>query len=328
MRSVKVLLATTILVLALAGAAHAGCMATVGLSSVPTGVAPGETWGVDLNVLQHGQEPLSGATPTVILTEQASGQEKVFDGRADRYEGPLPRRRRVPERRDLVGRGERRLPRRGVRADAHLRLVRHRRRGTAAVAAPGRARAGRRAERPGVVPLLGARSRSGRARDRGRGAGHAPRTSATAVAASPSPRPVKPRPSVVVARTATRPAGTPMAAARSGLHLAADRGEPRALSHEHAVGVHELVPALADDLVGPPEQVERRGALPALVPGREQPADVPEPGSPEQRVHQRVREDVPVGVPDEPAARRGTPHPRERAALPARGRARPRRFPP
>lgn len=79
MRSIKVLLATTILVLALAGAAHAGCMATVGLSSVPTGVAPGETWGVDLNVLQHGQEPLSGATPTVILTEQASGQEKSFD---------------------------------------------------------------------------------------------------------------------------------------------------------------------------------------------------------------------------------------------------------
>ena len=35
MRSIKVLLATTILVLALAGAANAGCMATVGLSSVP-----------------------------------------------------------------------------------------------------------------------------------------------------------------------------------------------------------------------------------------------------------------------------------------------------
>jgi hypothetical protein len=70
------LLATTLAALVLAGAAHAGCMATVGLESVPDGVAAGGTWSADMEVLQHGQTPLADATPVVILTNEATGEQR------------------------------------------------------------------------------------------------------------------------------------------------------------------------------------------------------------------------------------------------------------
>jgi hypothetical protein len=64
--------------LAWAGTAGAGCFATVGIAPLPDAVAAGETWTVDLRVMQHGITPLEGATPTVILTNQATGEERRF----------------------------------------------------------------------------------------------------------------------------------------------------------------------------------------------------------------------------------------------------------
>ena len=58
--------------LVLPGAAVAGGWAIVGLSSTPDAVAPGATWNVDIEVLQHGRTPLDGVEPTVTI---ASGEQ-------------------------------------------------------------------------------------------------------------------------------------------------------------------------------------------------------------------------------------------------------------
>ena len=44
-----------------AGAASAGCMATVGLAPPPAGIAAGTTWTAELTVLQHGRNALPNA---------------------------------------------------------------------------------------------------------------------------------------------------------------------------------------------------------------------------------------------------------------------------
>ena len=62
----RVLLAVGLL-LVFAPAAHAGGWATVSLSSTPTGVKPGQTWGVELTVLQHGRTPLTDVQPVVTI---------------------------------------------------------------------------------------------------------------------------------------------------------------------------------------------------------------------------------------------------------------------
>ena len=53
--------------------AMAGGWATVGLSSTPDGLAPGEPWVVEIEVLQHGQTPLEGVQPKVTITEVGGG---------------------------------------------------------------------------------------------------------------------------------------------------------------------------------------------------------------------------------------------------------------
>jgi YtkA-like len=60
-----------------AGTASAGCMATVGLSPQPD-VAAGETWTANIQVLQHGQTPMADATPSVIVANAATGEERTF----------------------------------------------------------------------------------------------------------------------------------------------------------------------------------------------------------------------------------------------------------
>ena len=59
-------------------AASAGCWATVGLSSTPTGTAPGEAWNVEITVLQHGRTPLADAKPTVAIRNAATGEGAKF----------------------------------------------------------------------------------------------------------------------------------------------------------------------------------------------------------------------------------------------------------
>jgi hypothetical protein len=60
--------------LAVAGTAGAGCFATVGISPLPGGVDAGETWTVDVRVLQHGRTPMADATPVVVVANTRTGE--------------------------------------------------------------------------------------------------------------------------------------------------------------------------------------------------------------------------------------------------------------
>jgi len=63
------------------GVAQAGCMATVGLSSLPKpGLAAGKPWVVTIRVLQHGRTPMSDATPEIRI-RNAAGKLFTFKGR-------------------------------------------------------------------------------------------------------------------------------------------------------------------------------------------------------------------------------------------------------
>jgi hypothetical protein len=59
------LLIPFVLALIVSPAALGGGFATVGLSSTPTGVSPGQPWNVDITVLAHGRTPVEGA-PAVV----------------------------------------------------------------------------------------------------------------------------------------------------------------------------------------------------------------------------------------------------------------------
>lgn len=62
------LVAVVALALLLPGVAKAGCMATVGLSSLPKpGLQAGEPWIVTIRVLQHGRTPMPDAKPEVRI---------------------------------------------------------------------------------------------------------------------------------------------------------------------------------------------------------------------------------------------------------------------
>lgn len=60
-----------------APSALAGGWATVGLSSTPAGVQPGDPWAVNITVLQHGRTPLQDVQPT--LTIRNGDSSKTFD---------------------------------------------------------------------------------------------------------------------------------------------------------------------------------------------------------------------------------------------------------
>ena len=59
--------ATLLLFGLLAAPAAGGGWATTSLSSLPDGTAPGEPWVVDITVLAHGVNPLTGVRPSVHL---------------------------------------------------------------------------------------------------------------------------------------------------------------------------------------------------------------------------------------------------------------------
>jgi hypothetical protein len=63
----RLLLAMTLLAVALPGAATAGGWATVQLSSLPTGTKAGDTWKAELLVLQHGRTPLENLAPVIRI---------------------------------------------------------------------------------------------------------------------------------------------------------------------------------------------------------------------------------------------------------------------
>jgi hypothetical protein len=87
MKKLFVLTGTIVAALGLAGAAQAGCMATVGLSATPkAGLAPGKPWFVTVRVLQHGRTPMSDAKP-VVRIRKAGGKLVSFKGTATQTVG-------------------------------------------------------------------------------------------------------------------------------------------------------------------------------------------------------------------------------------------------
>jgi hypothetical protein len=82
-----VLVAAAVSGLALAGAAQAGCMATVGLSAMPKADhAAGQPWVVTIRVLQHGRMPMSNAKPEVRI-RNAAGELFVFKAKKTKVVG-------------------------------------------------------------------------------------------------------------------------------------------------------------------------------------------------------------------------------------------------
>ncbi len=78
MKKLSVLVATAGAALVVAGLAQAGCMATVGLSSLPkAGQTAGTPWVVTIRVLQHGRTPMSDANPEVRI-QRTGGRMLVF----------------------------------------------------------------------------------------------------------------------------------------------------------------------------------------------------------------------------------------------------------
>jgi len=67
-----------------AGAASAGCMATVGLAPPPAGIAAGTTWTAELTVLQHGRNALPNtktARPELTVVNSGTGERSTFVAR-------------------------------------------------------------------------------------------------------------------------------------------------------------------------------------------------------------------------------------------------------
>jgi hypothetical protein len=73
--------------LVLPAAASAGGFATVGLSSLPDGTAPGKPWHVTLTILQHGRTPLPNLQPTVTVTSADRATTRTFAARPGRVPG-------------------------------------------------------------------------------------------------------------------------------------------------------------------------------------------------------------------------------------------------
>jgi hypothetical protein len=64
--------------LALPAGAAAGGFATVGLSSLPDGTAPGTPWHVTLTILQHGRTPLADLRPAVSIRSADGRTTRTF----------------------------------------------------------------------------------------------------------------------------------------------------------------------------------------------------------------------------------------------------------
>jgi hypothetical protein len=73
-----------------------GGWATVGLSSLPEGTAPGEPWVVDITVLQHGRTPLEGVHPRVLLAPTGAGSDRAFAAKATKRPGIYRAQVRLP----------------------------------------------------------------------------------------------------------------------------------------------------------------------------------------------------------------------------------------
>ena len=77
----RLLIPLALLALATPTSALAGGWATAGLSPPDGGVGAGDTWNAQVNILQHGETPLSGVSPTVTIRNTTTGEAKTFDAK-------------------------------------------------------------------------------------------------------------------------------------------------------------------------------------------------------------------------------------------------------
>ncbi|HKI24339.1 MAG TPA: FixH family protein [Gaiellaceae bacterium] len=77
----RLLIPLALLALAAPTSALAGGWATAGLSPPDGGVGAGDTWNAQVNILQHGETPLAGVSPTVTIRNTATGEAKTFDAK-------------------------------------------------------------------------------------------------------------------------------------------------------------------------------------------------------------------------------------------------------
>lgn len=82
--------------LAAPASAEAGGWATVTLSSTPDGLRPGETWVVDIEILQHGKTPAAGLRPALTVREGAGGVSRSVPVRPTRRPGTYRARVELP----------------------------------------------------------------------------------------------------------------------------------------------------------------------------------------------------------------------------------------
>ena len=73
-RAILAMTAAALAALALPAASTAGGWATVGLETLPAGVDAGETWVAEATILQHGQTPLEGVNPRVLIYDNQGGR--------------------------------------------------------------------------------------------------------------------------------------------------------------------------------------------------------------------------------------------------------------
>lgn len=75
----RLLIALALVALAAPVSAFAGGWATAGLAPPPDEVGAGDTWNARITILQHGQTPLEGVTPTVTIRNGSTA--KSFTGK-------------------------------------------------------------------------------------------------------------------------------------------------------------------------------------------------------------------------------------------------------
>jgi hypothetical protein len=66
----RTLLAAVVAALLLPAAAVAGGWASAGVLNPPQGVAAGEVWKAEIEILQHGRRPMPGLQPAVIVGDE------------------------------------------------------------------------------------------------------------------------------------------------------------------------------------------------------------------------------------------------------------------
>ena len=77
----RLLIPLALVALAVPSSALAGGWATAGLSPPDGGVGAGDTWNAEVKILQHGETPLSGVSPTVTIRNMSTGDAKTFSAK-------------------------------------------------------------------------------------------------------------------------------------------------------------------------------------------------------------------------------------------------------